>query len=813
MRIKKVTNSMRYKMDEDITIEELDKYVKSHLNKKLKSPGPDGIPYEFILTLWSDLRRLIYNIIRWMFKNKIMPEKLPEGLIVFLPKKGKDQSILKNLRPLTLLNTLYKIASGILAERIKGILPKIISRDQYGFVNGRQAADLIQLAKELIDESRKTKQNLAVFAIDFSGAFDNISYKAIIDALLKKGFGGNFVTNIATLLTNNQSKIVINGKCKGGIKIEKSCRQGDPISPYLFIIVLDELLDSLNNNKKLKGYKAKCKGKEIKIKTAAFADDCYTFLSGNKKCIKNQVMIVKKILKEFEKKTGLAINVNKSELTTSGPIYNQMIEANEPERKIANISHKEEIKMLGVNVGIGADLKRDVVGRIAKSIEFWNRFRFSEIEKIDISNAFILPSVTHIIRHIPYESLLENQVNKLVLDFVWNKRRRYTNINVVQESIKKGGLNMRRFGWTWLNVLMGWFWRMYNADKDAAVVLDIGNQKYNRSRGFDIKHFLNVATTPEKRLKRKSNVFESSINLMENCWGKFLDQAEYNFQPLINNKRILNEETIILIKKENLPAFKPKTTFTTGWLENEIEEINRKSRPNLTEILTVNLRKKLLRRRPRAQDTRIHPNIRIEGELKNFNAPFKRDILKLENQQAKSRINNTMDKFISETNPILLAVRRNFEKELLKRNPLQNQYLNSALIRMRLKLRVGGLLDKKKLSEWKIVQNHTCDFCERENETVVHIIIDCEKLKPLWDEVERIAEQEWRVSLNLVDKIMGVMTTSEKKKRAEYLFLKSLWRIWGWKHAETRESPDDLVTKLKRALILYKEILNADVIK
>ena len=516
MRIKKVTNSMRYKMDEDITIEELDKYVKSHLNKKLKSPGPDGIPYEFILTLWSDLRRLIYNIIRWMFKNKIMPEKLPEGLIVFLPKKGKDQSILKNLRPLTLLNTLYKIASGILAERIKGILPKIISRDQYSFVNGRQAADLIQLAKELIDESRKTKQNLAVFAIDFSGAFDNISYKAIIDALLKKGFGGNFVTNIATLLTNNQSKIVIKGKCKGGIKIEKSCRQGDPISPYLFIILLDELLDSLNNNKKLKGYKVKCKGKEIKIKTAAFADDCYTFLSGNKKCIKNQVMIVKKILKEFEKKTGLAINVNKSELTTSGPIYNQIIEANEPERKIANISHKEEIKMLGVNVGIGADLKRDVVGRIAKSIECWNRFRFSEIEKIDISNAFILPSVTHIIRHIPYESLLENQVNKLVLDFVWNKRRRYTNINVVQERIKKGGLNMRRFGETWLNVLMGWFWRMYNADKDAAVVLDIGNQKYNRSRGFDIKHFLNVATTPEKRLKRKSNVFESSINLMEN---------------------------------------------------------------------------------------------------------------------------------------------------------------------------------------------------------------------------------------------------------------------------------------------------------
>ena len=135
MRNKKVTNSMRYAMDEDITIKELEKYLKSHLNKKHKSPGADGIPYEFLIMLWVDLRRLIYNIIKWIFKNKIMPEKIPEGLIVFLPKKGKDQSILKNVRPLTLLNTLYKIASGILAERIKKILPKIISRDQYGFVN------------------------------------------------------------------------------------------------------------------------------------------------------------------------------------------------------------------------------------------------------------------------------------------------------------------------------------------------------------------------------------------------------------------------------------------------------------------------------------------------------------------------------------------------------------------------------------------------------------------------------------------------------------------------------------------------------
>ena len=372
---------------------------------------------------------------------------------------------------------------------------------------------------------------------------------------------------------------------------------------------------------------------------------------------------------------------------------------------------------------------------------------------------------------------------------------------------------MRRFGGTWLNVLAGWFWRTYKADQNTVMILDIGNQKFNRLHGYDIRHFLNVATTPEKKLKRKSNVFESAFNIMENCWGKFLDQADYSFQPIINNRRILNNETLIPIKKENLPMFKSKTTFTTGWLENEIKEIDMKSRPNLTEILTANLKKKLLRRPPRAQDTLIHPNIRIEEELKKFNVSFKRDILKLANQQATSRIKSTMNKFISENNPILRRVENNFEKEVLGRNPVRNQFLNSALIRVRLKLRVGGFLDKTKLCEWKIVQNHICDFCGKDEETIRHIIIECEKLKPLWEEIERITEHEWKTSQNLVDKMIGAVSTSEKKKKAEFLFLKSFWRMWGWKHAEKRECSDDLVTKVKKALILYKEILNADVIK
>ena len=317
---KRITTKQKEKLDQDLSIHEVDEYVTKKLKIKMKSPGPDGVPYEFFIKTWKEIRTLVFRIINWILETKKMPNNLPEGLIVFLPKKGKDKSKIKNLRPLTLLNTAIQNYERNSRRTTKTSTTVIISEDQYGFMAGKQAADLIEITREIIEDARSNKKNLSIFAIDFSGAFDNVSYKAIIDALYRRGFGREFTTLIAALLSNNKSRIMVNGRYKGSIKIEKSCRQGDPISPYLFIIVLDQLLNKINYAKSLKGYELNLGSRKIKLKSAAFADDCYTFLTGNEKQIKSQFETVKKILKTFEKETGLGINVTKSELTVSGPL-------------------------------------------------------------------------------------------------------------------------------------------------------------------------------------------------------------------------------------------------------------------------------------------------------------------------------------------------------------------------------------------------------------------------------------------------------------------------------------------------------------
>ena len=88
---KRISFSLKTKLDQDIMRQELDEYVMKKMKAKLKSPGPDGIPYKFIQTLWKELRPLVFRIMEWIFENKVMPKSIPEGLIVFLPKKRKRQ--------------------------------------------------------------------------------------------------------------------------------------------------------------------------------------------------------------------------------------------------------------------------------------------------------------------------------------------------------------------------------------------------------------------------------------------------------------------------------------------------------------------------------------------------------------------------------------------------------------------------------------------------------------------------------------------------------------------------------------------------
>ena len=141
---KQLNENDKKELDKEIGEDEIKSYVKRHFKKEGKSPGPDGIPYIFMYRMWPHLKKIVTTLLIESFKLKSFHKELSEGLIVFLHKNGKPPNEIKSWRPLTLLNSKYKIASGILAQRLKKIINKIIHDNQYGFVNGKNASDMIK---------------------------------------------------------------------------------------------------------------------------------------------------------------------------------------------------------------------------------------------------------------------------------------------------------------------------------------------------------------------------------------------------------------------------------------------------------------------------------------------------------------------------------------------------------------------------------------------------------------------------------------------------------------------------------------------
>ena len=118
--------------------------------KNDKSPGPDGFSCEFFKFFWKDIGTFLTRAINNSYENQQFSEPNKLSVITCLPKTGKDKQFLKNWRPISLLNVVYKIASGCIAERIKKYLNKIINNDQTGFIKGRFIGENIRLIYDLL---------------------------------------------------------------------------------------------------------------------------------------------------------------------------------------------------------------------------------------------------------------------------------------------------------------------------------------------------------------------------------------------------------------------------------------------------------------------------------------------------------------------------------------------------------------------------------------------------------------------------------------------------------------------------------------
>ena len=154
-----------------------------------KSPGSDGFTTEFYKFFWKDIGHLLVRSINYGFRSGEMSITQKEGIITCIPKEDKPKRFLRNWRPITLLNTSYKIASSCIAARIKTVLPKIIHNDQKGFMKGRYIGENLRLLYDVLFYTNFYKKPGLLLAVDFEKAFDSVAWSFIKKSLDRFNFG------------------------------------------------------------------------------------------------------------------------------------------------------------------------------------------------------------------------------------------------------------------------------------------------------------------------------------------------------------------------------------------------------------------------------------------------------------------------------------------------------------------------------------------------------------------------------------------------------------------------------------------------
>ena len=437
--------------DQPITLEELSASLKELPNNK--TPGTDGLTTDFYKFFWSKIKKIVYDSIIYAFNNSILSVEQRRGILSIIPKKDKDLRYLKNWRPLTLMNTDYKILTKSLACCSQKVLPTIISKDQSGYLKGRFIGENIRTIFDTIEYTKLNQISGMMVLVDFEKAFDSISWSFLFESLKAFDFGNNFMKWIEVIYNKPECCVTNNGFSSNFFEISQGIRQGCPISALLFLLVVEIMSINIKNSPDIVGISVG--NHEVKI--SQLADDTTLFLR-DVSSLQNAL----DFLDTFRKSSGLKLNKGKTEIMWIGAMENSN------EKPLGLQITNNSVRCLGILCNTDEDtaIKENFsqkIKKLKKLLSMWRQRNLSLKGKISFLKTMALPLLLYpaSVLHVP-ENVID-EVDKLLFSFVWNDKKSLIKKEVLISNVGNGGLNMPHFESIVKGLKCTWIGRILNA--------------------------------------------------------------------------------------------------------------------------------------------------------------------------------------------------------------------------------------------------------------------------------------------------------------------------------------------------------------
>jgi exonuclease III len=277
----------------------------------LKAPGPDGMPSIFYKKHWEFVGPHVIKEVLGVLNGGEIPENWNDTWVTLIPKV-KNPEAMKDLRPISLCNVVYKLISKVLANRLKEILNEIVAPNQSAFVPGRLITDNILLAYEVthhMQNKRSGAVGVAALKLDMSKAYDRVEWSFLEQMMRRLGFDERWISLIMKCCSTVKYRFKLNGSLTNEVIPSRGLRQGDPISPYLFLIC-GEAFSCLLNAAEVDG---RLEGVQVaddapSFNHLLFADDSLILLKVTEESARHLL----DILALYESCSGQTVNIDKS---------------------------------------------------------------------------------------------------------------------------------------------------------------------------------------------------------------------------------------------------------------------------------------------------------------------------------------------------------------------------------------------------------------------------------------------------------------------------------------------------------------------